>query len=527
MVNLKDLQSSTIVRTDFLIIGSGLAGLYSALYASNFGSVSLLTKSTLVESNSYWAQGGIAAALDSDDSPYHHLEDTIEAGRGLSNKKAVEILVGEGKKRVEELIEMGMEFDRGTTGFDLGLEGGHRKRRVLHAGGNATGREILNFIIKRVKEIGNIKLYENTDALQLISNGNMCAGVIAIKDNAEIIEFFSKATVLATGGACALYQKTTNPKGSVGDGISLAYESGADLMDMEFAQFHPTVFHGKHGYTFLISEALRGEGAILYNSNGYRFMRGYHELEELAPRDIVTKAILNEINKTGEDYVFLSLEGLSETIIKTRFSNIYNACLKHGIDITKEAIPVSPAAHYTIGGVKTGLMGETNIGSLYAVGEVSCTGVHGANRLASNSLLECIVFAKRAIDGACAESTSDIGPFKYDGYEIISKHLGDDTEGIMNEKIKDISSSINKDLGIVRNEKGLESVLNFLNNMKSGLNNSKLINILDICIIMAKAALLRKETRGSHIREDYPNKNERYKIHFVWNKNAGLREMST
>jgi len=371
---MDDIHSKNInyLHSDFLVIGSGLAGLYAALYASRFGKVAILTKSTLEESNSYWAQGGIAAAMDPEDSPLFHLDDTIKAGRGLCNREAVEILVREGVERVTDLIALGMKFDLGEKGLELGLEGGHSRRRVLHAGGNSTGKEMVQFLISSVQANPNIFIFENTEVAELISNGERCFGALAFDLNIQKhLVLKAESTILATGGASGIYLRTTNPQTATGDGIALGYRAGAEITDMEFIQFHPTAFYTENGETFLISEAVRGEGAYLLNNSLHRFMPEYHELAELAPRDVVSRAIFNEMKVSGKNYVYLSLKHLNPDFIRKRFSNIYNASLQYGLDITSDLIPVAPAAHYLIGGVKTGLWAETNIKGLFACGEVA------------------------------------------------------------------------------------------------------------------------------------------------------------
>jgi L-aspartate oxidase len=515
------------LEAPFLIVGSGLAGLYAALHASNFGDVILLTKSTLEESNSYWAQGGIAAAIDPEDSPLYHLEDTLNAGRGICNKKAVEILVREGRERVLDLINLGMKFDSTDKGFELGLEGGHTKRRVLHSGGNSTGKEIVEFLISSVKKLKGIMILENTAVEKLISDGKRCFGALAFRETPlNRMPILSGATILATGGAAALYSRTTNPPGATGEGISLAYRSGAEITDIEFVQFHPTTLYAKNGGSFLISEAVRGEGAHLLNKDGERFMLRYHELGELAPRDIVSKAIFNEIKTSGQNYVFLSLKHLDKVFVRKRFANIHNMCSKSGIDISNDLIPVAPAAHYTIGGVKTGLMGETNIEGLFACGEVACTGVHGANRLASNSLLECIVFAKRAVDAARNNGAS----IKNIDHESIKKYNQSfpGQQGSQNEvfsKIKNIVSDLmNENVGIIRSDEGLRNSITELEkisrstNELSGYYKQRIQDILELCKLTANAALLRKESRGAHIREDFPDEDPQFRAHIVWKR---------
>lgn len=522
------LKQPNRFHCDFLIIGSGLAGLYAALYASRFGKVALMTKSTLEESNSYWAQGGIAAAMDPEDSPLFHLEDTIKAGRGLCNRDAVEILVREGRDRVMDLINLGMKFDSGEKGLELGLEGGHTKRRVLHAGGSSTGKEMVRFLISSVKANKNISIFENTTVVRLVSDGKRCFGALTFKENlGERIVFISKSTILATGGASALYQRTTNPPSAIGEGIALAYRAGAEIVDMEFTQFHPTALYIEGKESFLISEAVRGEGAYLLNHSGSRFMPDYHELAELAPRDVVSRAIFNEMRKSGKNHVFLTLKHLDTDYVKKRFSNIYSVCLKYGIDITKDPVPVSPAAHYTIGGVRTGLMAETNIEGLFACGEVACTGVHGANRLASNSLLECIVFAKRAVDGATQDCKEIKG--ENDSGETVSDFVFSSPPSQKEPflKLKDtISRLMTENVGIVRNEDGLKKAISNLEriveeiDVLSGYYRIKLQNMVEVSSLMARSALLRKESRGTHIREDFPAEDPQWKAHIVWKRDS-------
>lgn len=518
------ISDAPVINSDFLIIGSGLAGLYAALYASKQGSVTVLTKSTVEESNSFWAQGGIAAAIDPEDSAWFHLEDTLRAGRGLCNEQAVELLVSEGIDRVADLIELGMEFDMGDSGPRLGLEGGHTKRRILHAGGTSTGREVVSFLISAVEDNPKITKHESTGVVELLSDGNRCYGALALDPGFEPVIFSASATILSSGGASALYERTTNPHGSTGEGISLSFRAGASVTDMEFVQFHPTAFYSERGGSFLISEAVRGEGAYLINTDGGRFMPDYSEQGELAPRDIVSKAIYKEMSERGADYVYLDLRHLDGEVIKSRFNNIYLACGESGLDITSQMIPVAPAAHYTIGGVGTGLWGETNLNGLFACGEVACTGVHGANRLASNSLLECIVFAKRAVDGALENRTADSVSLR----ELISVNITD-TISALQESHREtymecrtkVSSIMNRSVGIVRNGPDLEQAVSELEDCfgyqdKLGsYYGIKLRMILDVSILIAKFALIRGESRGVHIREDFPAEDPEWKSHIA------------
>jgi len=520
-------QKPKTIISDFLIIGSGLAGLYSAFYASNFGTVSLITKSTLDESNSYWAQGGIAAAIDPDDSPLYHEKDTLEAGRGLCNRKAVEILVSEGKERVLELINLGMKFDTGSEGYDLGMEGGHSRRRVLHAGGTSTGEKMADFLISEVKNNNKINVFEYTHIIKLLSNEGMCYGGIAINylDKNTYI-FNAKSTILSTGGASALYKKSTNPPGAIGEGIALAYNEGAEVMDMEFIQFHPTAFYSESGRSFLISEALRGEGAILLNERDERFLENISQVSELAPRDIVASAIFREIRKSKKQNVFLSVKHLDPDFIKKKFKNIYQYCLSENLDITKDYIPVAPAAHYFIGGIKTGLMGETNIKGLYACGEVACNGVHGANRLASNSLLECLVFSRRAVDNAKQLLDSEI-EINLNIVSDIYRYESNKNQEIKYIDLKNkLSEIMNEYVGIVRKEEELKLALEEIDKLQNSIDISnnyyflQIRNVIKVCMLITRSALFRQETRGAHIREKYPKESSKWRLRSVWNNKS-------
>lgn len=515
------------INTDFLVIGSGLAGLYAALYASKFGKVTLLTKSTIEESNSFWAQGGIAAAIDPEDSTWFHLADTLRAGRGLCNREAVEILVEEGRERVMGLMSLGMEFDTGEGGLELGLEGGHTKRRVLHAGGTSTGREMVQFLMAAVEKNPSISKFENTGIIKFLSDESNCYGALALDQDFTPSLILSNSTILATGGASALYKRTTNPKGSVGEGIALSYQAGAEISDMEFMQFHPTAFYSENGESFLISEALRGEGAHLLNSQGKRFMTEYSEYSELAPRDIVSRSIILEMNKSGDKNVYLDLRHIESDYIINRFSNIYNFCIDNGIDITKELIPVAPAAHYTIGGVKTGIYGETNIKGLFACGEVASTGVHGANRLASNSLLECVVFAKRAVDGALKIQQNGLSMPEEIIEDIMSdidfKYSETQSNSLSIYK-KIISQTLNQNVGIVRTGKGVQEAIDKIEAISqsveefSGYYRLKFNMALDVSLLIARSSLIREESRGVHIREDFPVEYKSWEKHIVIKK---------
>ncbi len=508
---------------DFVIVGAGLAGLYAALHASQFGRVALITKTTLTLSSSYWAQGGIAAAVDSNDSPQLHFEDTIKAGRKLCNEEAVGILVNEGKSRVEELILMGMPFDKENDKIAFGLEGGHSMRRVLHSGGDATGEELVKFIHHLVKKKKNIQILENHYVYRLIIRDDECFGVYAydIKNNKSRM-IVGKSTIIASGGGSSVYSRSTNPHTSIGEGISLAYSAGAQIESMEFLQFHPTSFYSVTGETFLISEAVRGEGAYLIDQNGKRFLEE-HDTTELSPRDVVSEAIINEMKNSGTRNVFLDLRHLNSEKIKKRFSNIYGEALKFGIDITKNPIPVAPAAHYMIGGIKTSLYGQTNINRLYAIGETASTGVHGANRLASNSLLECLVFGKRAVDHALNYSKQKI--FRNYPDEKTTFYIEEENKNNFSVASAEIANLLWRNAGIIRDGKTLQSALHQIDSYISisDSNDEEYYGFRKRCLlILAKliinSAFIREESRGCHMRNDFLSEETKYQKTIVMQK---------
>ncbi len=511
---------------DTIVVGSGLAGLTAAFHSSRHGSVALITKSELDTSNSYYAQGGIAGAIGENDSPELHIHDTLVAGRGLCEKDAVDILVNEGRERILEMIDMGMQFDKVDDKLVLGLEGGHSKRRILHAGGDATGKELTCFMLQKVLGQKSIQIFEYTAVTRIIVENDICAGVQAVDFvSGENIIFEAPACILATGGLSRIFNRTTNPHTATGDGIALAYEAGAQLEDMEFIQFHPSALCLKNQDAFLISEAVRGEGAWLLNKNGERFMKEIHPLAELAPRDVVAFSIYQQMKKDQRPFVYLSLRHLDPDKIKKRFSNIYKKLEEAGYNMTSDLLPIAPAAHYMVGGVKTGLYAETNIAGLFACGEVASTGVMGANRLASNSLLECLVFGKRAAEQAVIyhgkkmtipEQPSVTNKKEYEDFFL---NIKNETADLM---------SVN--VGIVRKEQNLEQALERLKEIElkipAGINDYNILKskqIIQICEFITRSALLRKESRGGHIREEYKQEDPDFRVHIIQQKGKEIK----
>ncbi len=515
-----------VLEFDTVVIGSGLAGLAAAYHSSKMGTVAIVTKSQLDTSNSYYAQGGIAAAISEADSPEEHAHDTLVAGRGICDHDSVNILVNEGIERVLELAKMGMPFDRKGDKYILGLEGGHSQRRILHAGGDATGKELTRFKLDLIKKQKNIQAFEFVAAFKLLKKQNNVVGVQAYDFNAgKNIVFKSKAVILATGGVSRVFSRSTNPHTATGDGIAIAYEAGAQLADLEFIQFHPTALYipGKEAY--LISEAVRGEGAWLVNHQGERFMKDIHPLAELAPRDVVAHSIFKEIQKSGKKHIFLSLKHLDKRKIKKRFKNIDRHLTQFGFDLTEDLIPISPAAHYMVGGVRTNLDGETNISGLFVCGELASTGVMGANRLASNSLLECLVFGKRASEKAAKLKKTD---FTLPKPEPII--LNPDNGELFLRYQNEMASLMMENLGIVRNKKLIQKALTrfeeFEEEFDKNTNEYNLIkirNTVTICKLIAQGALVRNESRGGHIREDFPEESTDFKMHIIQQKNKNIQ----
>lgn len=528
LMDYSDIQFEKIY-TDFLIIGTGIAGLYSAIHAHPYGKVMIVTKEKLEDSSTEHAQGGIAAVFDeTEDSVDLHLKDTLMAGAGLCNKTAVEVLVKEGPERVRELIQLGTNFDRYQDRIALTQEGAHSRRRILHAGGDATGEEIRRSLTKVVVNNLEIPIHEKTFILDAITHEGRCYGVLAYCHfYKKFIAYLAPVTIFATGGLGQLYLTTSNPDVTTGDGMAIAYRAGAELMDMEFIQFHPTTLYLPGVPGFLVSEAVRGEGAVLRNAKGERFMPGYHELADLAPRDVVARAIKSEMQKEGTFHVWLDITHQDAEFVKHRFPTIYNTCLKHGIDMTKDWVPVAPAAHYMMGGVKTDLTGSTRVPGLYACGEVACNGVHGANRLASNSLLEGLVFGYRIVESAVAEKQkvqTDLTQIPLSTFEHRASH-GNKLPDYARQALQELMTT---QVGIVRSEESLQVAQNQLEEWQSYLEHScnnmedwETQNMLVIADVVIHSALIRKESRGAHYRSDFPAPDVNYRgRHFTFSSKA-------
>jgi L-aspartate oxidase len=512
----------------YIIIGSGVAGLYTALTLSKERRVILITKSTLMESNTNYAQGGIASAMGAPDSPELHYQDTMVAGAGLCNSEAVMALVYDGPERVRHLIDLGTPFDRVNGQVALTREAAHSRPRILHADGDATGHAVSQTLIAKVQEQPNITIYENHFTLALVLNGGRCCGVVTVNQG-KIQLFLSAAIVLCTGGLGQIYGKTTNPAIATGDGMVLAYNAGAALRDLEFIQFHPTALHLPPAPPFLISETVRGEGAILLNQNGQRFMPDYHPLAELAPRDVVARAIFSEIQKTTAPYVNLDLSRIPTAMIRHRFPNIYETCLNYGLDITTQPIPVAPAAHYMMGGVLTDLYGQTKVPGLYAAGEVASTGVHGANRLASNSLLEGLVFGSRAAASLLKEPA--IIPKYSSNLQACYPRLVTEFTNFKTD-LTQLHHLTGQYLGIVRNAPGISAALDSLNSYRKpaaaqfapDTEYLELQNMMQLARLMFQAALSRTESRGAHYRSDHPEPSNEWRKHLIFHD--GIMEVT-
>ncbi len=507
-------MSEKVYKSDFLVIGSGLAGLLFSLKVAKHGTVDLITKRRLRDSSTRRAQGGIAAVVSPEDTFESHVADTIRVGGGLCHPEVVEAMIRAGPDRIQDLEEYGVEFSKNSSGdYELGLEGGHSNRRVLHVKDH-TGEDIENALANAAENCDTINISENHMAVNLYVKNNRVYGAYVLDNNTgEVERYQAPVTVLATGGAGRVFLYTSNSDVATGDGIAMAYRGGASIMNMELVQFHPTLLHHSKVRSFLISEALRGEGALLLGLDGHRFMPNYHPDAELAPRDIVARAIDNELKKTGADHVWLDISFKNAEFVRNRFPNIYETCLEAGIDITKEPIPVVPATHYIMGGIKANVHGQTDIAGLYAIGEVACTGFHGANRLASNSLLEAAVLAHNASLAAIKQESKSIprlGMPQWDpGHAtdpdelVVISHLWDEIRRIMVNYV-----------GIVRSQKRLIRARNRIGLLTKEINRFywdfiitpdliELRNIAIVAELIIKMARMRKECRGAHYNKDY------------------------
>ncbi len=523
--------ATTMREFDFIVIGSGIAGLTFALKAAEKGSVALVTKRKLADSNTAWAQGGVACVVSEEDSFDLHVEDTLVAGAGLCNEEAVRAVVTEGPARIAELMELGMHFDErelenGVRELDLAREGGHSKRRVLHFQ-DFTGFEIERTLVAQISGHPSISVLENHMAVDFLTTGKLgyamqdcCVGVYVLdEETGELETLRSDINVLATGGCGKVYLYTTNPDIATGDGVAMAWRAGAVIANMEFVQFHPTCLYHTEAKSFLISEAVRGEGGILLDAKRRRFMEQYHPKKELAPRDIVARAIDAEMKRTGSKFVFLDITHRPAQFVKSRFPSIYDTCLGYGIDITSQPIPVVPAAHYQCGGVKTDLNGETSLRGLYAIGEVACTGLHGANRLASNSLLEGLVLAHRAFEKATRHRKPRVD---FDLPEWRPGHVQDlDEFVVIYHNWDEIRRLMWDYVGIVRTDKRLQRAATRLRNLHAEIQEFywnfkvstellELRNLVAVASLIVDCAISRRESRGLHYTLDYPESDARF-----------------
>jgi L-aspartate oxidase len=518
---------------DFVVLGSGVAGLTFASKAAAHGSVAIITKRGGADANTSYAQGGVASVTSVEDSFDLHVQDTLAAGDDLCDPEVVRTIVTEGPAAIRELMSLGVQFDErdvepGLKELDLGREGGHSKRRVLHSR-DTTGREIEDALLRSVRSHPNIEMLENHMAVDIITSGKLgyvtedrCLGVYVLDEATGDVKTFRTARlILATGGCGKVYLYSTNPAVATGDGVAMAWRAGARIANMEFIQFHPTCLYHPEARSFLISEAVRGEGGLLLDARGRRFMQKYHEWGELAPRDIVARAIDAEIKRTGEKCVFLDITAKPAEFVRERFPNIYETCLRYGIDITRQPIPVVPAAHYQCGGVLTNINAASSLRGLYAIGEVACTGLHGANRLASNSILEALVMAHRAYEALTAKGveTQDAS------VELPEWRSGDahdlDELVVVYHNWDEIRRLMWDYVGIVRTDKRLQRASARLRNLRNEIQEFywnfkvttdllELRNLVTVAAIIVDSALSRKESRGLHYTLDYPGKDPRF-----------------
>jgi len=511
--------------TDVLVIGSGVAGLRAALAAANHASVVLVSKDDLRECNTHYAQGGIAVVLAEPDTFEDHIRDTVAVGQGLCDRQVVETVVREGPERIDELIALGARFDGEPGGLDRTREGGHSRARIIHAHGDATGAEVERVLLARVAAHPRIRTLDHAFVVDLLTDDGECLGAVLSSQVTGLTLLWAKQTILASGGLGRLYRETTNPEVATGDGIAIAYRAGAVLQDMEFVQFHPTTLYIAGASRWLISETVRGEGAFLVNSRGERFMERYHPAGELAPRDAVARAILAEMRETGATHVFLDLRHLDSGHIRERFPTINKACTEFGLDLAEDLIPVRPSAHYTIGGVKADLEGRTSLARLYACGECACSGLHGANRLGSNSLLEGLVFGARAGEAAgrqAAASQGELKPRTLRGTAPAGREDRLDIRDVANA----LKSLMWRRVGVERSDDHLREAEENIDFWCSYVmakefyfrEGWELQNMLTLAKTIVVAARQRTESRGVHFRTDYPQPDDEWQRHITFRR---------
>ena len=514
---------------DVLIIGGGLAGLRAANAIDPALSVLVVTKDAIQQSNSSYAQGGIAGVLDPEDRFEEHVHDTLVAGGTLCDEQVVEMVVREAPKRIQELIDWGTHFDEQSGRITLGREGGHSHNRIVHALGDMTGKEVMRAVIAHTQRLPHVRIWENAFTLDLLTHEGACRGAIVATRHGEKMLVWAGQTILATGGCGQIYRESTNPLVATGDGHAMAYRAGAQLRDMEFVQFHPTVLYIAGGSRSLITEAVRGEGGWLVDKDDERFMPQYDERAELAPRDVVSQAIVSQMEKTRHPCVYLDVTHLDAAFVLKRFPGIAAACKQFGIDITKDKIPVRPGAHYMIGGVTVDLTGRTSLPGLWAAGEVSSSGLHGANRLASNSLLEGLVYGAHA--GAAASQAALAAPGQYRVYPLTSEVVATPAEPLDLDDIRNsLKAAMWRDCGVRRSGEFLNEALESVDQWRryvlarqfDGIEGWELQNLLTLARVMIQAALIREESRGVHLRTDFPAMDDaRWNKHLWFERSEG------
>jgi L-aspartate oxidase len=525
-----DTQQYSHLFSDVVVVGSGIAGIRAAIQAAKHVDVLIVTKSSLADGCTPHAQGGIAAAMRPDQALESHVQDTLATGHGLCDPEIVNAVVRDGPALVRELIEWGTKFDVEGSELLFTREGGHSEPRILHAHGDSTGFEIERCLEEKVRSLPNVRILENTSCLDLLTTDGDCVGIVISSRKEGVQCVWAKQTILATGGCGQVYRETTNPQVVSGDGMAAAYRAGAVLQDMEFVQFHPTVLYVAGSSRDLISEAVRGEGGILLNRHGERFMPSYHEKAELAPRDAVSQAIVKEMKRTEDTSVYLDVRHIPKKQFRARFPHIFGLCQRFGIDIAKEPIPVRPAQHYMIGGVKTDAQGATSLRNLYACGEVAATGLHGANRLASNSLLEGLVFGYRSGEaaGAAAARNPDFPRIRRFRHKPdVPKQLNLDLWDMRHS----LTSEMWREVGIERDDERLRRGLGRIEHwgryvLRTAFDTPigwEVQNMLLVGKLIAQAALQRTESRGVHLRQDYPDKNDRdWRKHLTFKRPEGV-----